>query len=268
MLYKKHGFPEDSELVLCTITSVQYNCVFASLDEYENKTGIIHISEIAPGRIRNIRDYVVEGKKVVCKVLRVNEERSHIELSLRRVTEMQKKKKNSILKQEQLAEKMIEFVAKELKMPLDKLYRKISERVLKDYDTIYSCFEDIMLGEFNINALGLDENAAKKLEEMIKQRIKPPEVEISGALSLTSYAPNGVEIIKEVLKKAKDAGPGDFSIKYLGAGKYKVNVKSDNYKDAEEILKKMVDAAAKHMKEKGGEMKFERAEAGKKSRDK
>ena len=64
MLLKKEGFPEEDELVMCTITKVQFHSVFAQLDEYD-KGGMIHISEVSPGRIRNIRDFVKEGKKVV-----------------------------------------------------------------------------------------------------------------------------------------------------------------------------------------------------------
>ena len=103
MLYHKDGFPEENEAVMCTVTSVQYNSVFCTLDEY-GKSGMIHISEVAPGRIRNIRDYVIEGKKVVCKVLRTDLERGHIDLSLRRVSEGQRRNLNMLLKQEQQAE--------------------------------------------------------------------------------------------------------------------------------------------------------------------
>jgi len=68
MLLKKTGFPEDEELVLCTVTGINPHSVFCTLDEYGGRTGMIHISEVAPGRIRNIREYVTKGKKVVCKV--------------------------------------------------------------------------------------------------------------------------------------------------------------------------------------------------------
>ncbi|MBW2993050.1 S1 RNA-binding domain-containing protein, partial [Candidatus Woesearchaeota archaeon] len=71
MLYKKSGMPEENSLVLCTITKIYHNSVFASLDEF-GKQGMIHISEISPGRIRNIRDFVKEGKKIVCKILRID----------------------------------------------------------------------------------------------------------------------------------------------------------------------------------------------------
>ncbi|MBI2651000.1 hypothetical protein HYX01_00865 [Candidatus Woesearchaeota archaeon] len=52
MLLQKKGFPEEDELVMCTVLKVQYHSVLVGLDEY-GKNGMIHISEVSPGRIRN-----------------------------------------------------------------------------------------------------------------------------------------------------------------------------------------------------------------------
>ena len=74
MYFKRQGYPQDSEIVVCKVTKVQFHSVFVNLEEY-GKSGMLHISEVSPGRIRNIRDYVVEGKIVVCKVLKIDEKR-------------------------------------------------------------------------------------------------------------------------------------------------------------------------------------------------
>ena len=108
MLYRREGFPQDDELVFCTVTKIFHSSVFVVLDEYE-RSGMVNISEIAPGRIRNIRDYVTQDKKIVCKVLRVDAKKGHIDLSLRRVNEMERKRKLEEIKQEQKAEKIIFF---------------------------------------------------------------------------------------------------------------------------------------------------------------
>ena len=125
MLFKKQGFPEESDLVLCTVTSVQYHSVFVDIDEY-GKSWMIHISEVSPGRIRNIRDFVKEGKKIVCKVLRINEEKGYIDLSLRRVNESEKRRKIDDIKKEQNAEKIIEIAAKKIGIKTEQLYKEIS----------------------------------------------------------------------------------------------------------------------------------------------
>ena len=255
MLSKKQGFPEENELVICTVTKVQYHSVFVNLDEYD-KAGMIHISEVSPGRIRNIRDFVKEGKKVVCSVLRVNREKGYIDLSLRRVNEGQKRAKVDEIKKEQMAEKIVEFVAKKLNKEVKGLYSDVSEKILAKHDSLYDCFEEVVSKEGLLEKLGLEKGVAKDLEEAIKQRIKEAKVNIEGKLKLVSYAPDGIEIIKETLKKAKEVGKDDFTIKYLGGGNYNVEVSAKDFKEAEKILKNATEAALEFIKNKKGEGEF------------
>ena len=61
--------PKEGEIVLCKVTKIFHSSVFANLVEYGDfSSGMIHISEIAPGRIRNLRDYVKVGKQIVCVI--------------------------------------------------------------------------------------------------------------------------------------------------------------------------------------------------------
>ena len=78
---------EEGDIVLCTVERIEGTNVFVSIEG--NGEGSIMTSEIAPGRIRNLRDYVVPKKKIVCKILRVSGNR--IDLSLRRVTQKEQK---------------------------------------------------------------------------------------------------------------------------------------------------------------------------------
>lgn len=257
MLFKKQGFPEEGELVMCTVTKVQYHSVFVNLDEYD-KGGMIHISEVSPGRIRNIRDFVKESKKVVCLVLRINEEKGYIDLSLRRVNEGQKRAKVDEIKKEQMAENIIGFVAKKLNKDVKDVYEDISEKIFKKYDSLYVCFEDVVKTEGLLEKLGMEKKLAKDLEEGVKQRVKPSEVKIEGKLKLVSYEPDGVEIIKETLKKAKEIGKDNFNVTYLGGGVYDIEVKAKDFKEAEKILKNTTQEALNFIKGKEGEGEFTR----------
>lgn len=160
MLLRKEGYPEHDELVLCTVTNVQFHSVFCKLDEYD-KSGMIHISEIAPGRIRNIKEHVQEGQKVVCKVLQINMERGHIDLSLRRVNAGQKRAKLNEIKQEQLAEKIIEHLAKSKKLDPAKLYLKVKEPIMKKYDGIFPAFAAASRDEEDLEKLGIETSIAR-----------------------------------------------------------------------------------------------------------
>lgn len=237
MLLSKKGYPEEDEMVLCTVTGINPHSVFCTLDEYGGKTGMIHISEIASGRIRNIREHVQEGKKLVCKVLRVNQQKGHIDLSLRRVNDMQRRIKLNEIKQEQLCEKIIDNVARELKVDSKKLYSDISNKLTQKYASLFNAFELVVKGELDLSK-ELDPKVAKALEEAVKSRIKPPEVAIRGKLKLSSHSSTGVEDIKTALSKAVNSG---IKVHYLGAGTYHLEVKAEDYKSAEKILKKGLD---------------------------
>src|SRR3989344_588506 len=160
MLYKKQGLPEEGEFVLCTVSNVQYNVVFVRLDEY-GRDAVIHISEISPGRIRNIRDYVKEGKKVVCKVLRVRRDSGQVDVSLRRVTEVQKRKKLNEVKLEQRSEKLLELFAKEQGKKFEDFYKDISSRIFRIYPTLSSCFDDVVAGSYKLTEAGIDAKTAE-----------------------------------------------------------------------------------------------------------
>ena len=254
MLLRKAGFPEDSELVICTVTKINPGSVFVNIDEYD-RSGLIHISEISPGRIRNIRDYVKEGKKVVCKVLHVDSNKGHIDLSLRRVSDGQRRKKVDELKQQQKSEKIIEFVAKKQKQSVRECFMTISNEVLKDYDSLYSFFMDIVDDNVSINEYISDKVIAKEIEELVKQRIKPSKVEVKGKFVIESYAPNGVEIIKDAFKEIKN-----IDVKYVGGGIYGCSLTSSNYKDAEKLLEEDVNLVLKYIEENNGIAEFERIE--------
>ena len=256
MLFKKQGFPEESELVLCTVTSVQFHSVFVNLDEY-GKGGMIHISEVSPGRIRNIRDFVKEGKKIVCKVLRINQEKGYIDLSLRRVNESEKRRKIDDVKKEQNAEKIVELAAGKIGVNTEELYKEISEKI-KNYASLHGFFEEVVKDGGVLEKLDIDKKRLKILGETINQRIKAAEVEITGKLKVATFAPDGVDIIKDSLKKAEEAAKGKISINYLGSGVYRFMIKAPDYKIAEKIMKAATETAISYMAKQAGTAEFNR----------
>ena len=257
MLFKKQGFPEDGELVLCTVTSVQFHSVFVDIDEY-GKNGMIHISEVSPGRIRNIRDFVREGKKIVCKVLKINQEKGYIDLSLRRVNESEKRRKIDQIKREQNSEKIIEIAAQKAGIKTEDFYKLVSEKTSGKYNSLFDFFEAVVKDDKAMSNLDLDNKQAQILAETIKLRVKPAEVEIKGKMKITTYAPNGVEIVKESLAKAEESGKGALQIVYLGSGLYRFSVKAPDYKEAEKILKTATDLTINFVSKHAGSAEFTR----------
>ncbi|MBT7903177.1 S1 RNA-binding domain-containing protein [Candidatus Woesearchaeota archaeon] len=259
MLRQKTGLPEDGEILLCNVTKIYPHCVFVTIDDFGGKSGMIHIGEVSPGRIRNIHDYVKEGKKVICKVLKTDKERGHVDLSLRRVTETQRRAKVDEIKQEQKAEKIIEFVAGELKLNVKDIYKTLCDKILNDYDNIYPCFEDYISDDSALDDYKLPENIMKLLGVTIKQRIKPSIKFASGEFKIKLFTPDGIETIKKVLteslKKAKDS-----MIKYKGGGAYILEVSDTDYKSVEKKLKAVTEYVIEGIEKVDGYAEFKRIE--------
>jgi len=236
MYYKRQGIPEEDEIVLCKVTKIFPNSVFVDLLEYGHG-GMVHISEIAPGRIRNLRDYVSDGRQIVCKVLRLDREKGHIDLSLRRVNSTQRVEKLEEIKQELKAEALVKNLAKKLQKPAEKIYQEIAGKVLKKYSHIYGCFQDVVAGVVDLEKLGLEKSLAKEVTTAVLDKFKPPKIMLQGEVTLQSYQPDGVERIKTTLQKIELVSP-TLTITYLGGGKYKLVVEDLDYKPAEKTLAK------------------------------
>jgi len=248
MLQKKTGFPEEGELVLCTVTKIYPNSVFVNIDEY-NKSGMIDISEVAAGRIRNIRDFVKEGKVIVCKVLRINEQKGHIDLSLRRVSESMHRNKVNEIKREQKAEKILEFVAKKIKIDQLKLFNEINIVLRKKGISLADAFDKIASDELEAKEFGLEKNIVSELKKEVKERIKPQEFVVKATVTLSTFSSDGLDVIKEAFSIAEKE---NIDVSYLGAGKYMLELKGMEYKTVEKIIINVCEKIVDFMKTKEG----------------
>ena len=222
MAYEEKKFPEPGELVLCRVKEIMKTTVFVNLEKY-GKTGVIPTSEIAPGRIRNIRDYVVISKRIICKVLRVDRNTGHIDLSLRRVSQKETKEEMQKYENEDIAVKILKIVVKDTAP-------KIAENILKDHPSIHDFFASSISDPSALEKY-LPKSDAKKVLDIIRDKMKPKKVVLKSTLEISSNASNGLVLIKDMLSKQKDV-----AITYIGAPNYLMIVEDENPKAANKKL--------------------------------
>jgi translation initiation factor 2 subunit 1 len=261
MQIKKTGFPTEGEIVICIVKRIQKTTVFVELEEYQNKEGIIHISEISPGRIRTIRDYVREGKRIVCKVLRKNEKYGNLDLSLRRVTTGQKLQKLKESKLNEKCIKIIESAAKQLKLDFNKTYEDINKSILQTYDGISGAFQEVAEEEgISLKETGIEKKLADTLEKIIKTRLKPKEIKSINELSITCPTSNGIDSIKKSIKKAMAFGKdNDYNLKitYISAPKYSLSVTASDPKKVEAQTEEIIELLKSEIKKEKGHLEVQ-----------
>ncbi|HJZ18589.1 MAG TPA: hypothetical protein VJ208_00600 [Candidatus Nanoarchaeia archaeon] len=227
---------EQGDLVLCTVERIEKTIVFVKvLVGNEEIDGSIITSEIAPGRIRNIRDYVVPKKRIVCKVLRISQNKN-IELSLRRVTPKEAKEVTGRYEQEKA---YLNILKKVFGDKADEIIKKIqNEGAVLDF------FQNAEENQKKFEKI-LGKDYEKILGILKTQRQK--KILLKKEIILKSALPNGIQLIKEVLDR------NDAEIKYITAGRYSIKVESDKIKKADAKLKEILAEIEKRAKGKGME---------------
>lgn len=71
------------KIVKGTVTGIESYGVFVSFDEYYS--GLIHISQISHGFVKNVNDFVVVGDIISVEILEVDEEQSQLKLSIKNI---------------------------------------------------------------------------------------------------------------------------------------------------------------------------------------
>lgn len=251
MLFKNKGKPQEGDYVICTVDNIVNNSVFVKMDEYNGLKGMIHISEISPGRIRNIRDFVTEGKKIIAMILRVKRDRNQYDISLRRVQLNKKRRKQEEIKQEQRAEKILEITVKALDLDLRKTYQELFSNVEKEYSFLHELFNEVALSdESKLSSFVKDKKLHDLLLENIISRIKPEEFEIKRVAKILSFESDGASIIRNTFEKIKkETEKEDVKTNYLGSGKYTFIIKADSFEDAEEVYSGIKDIITKELGE-------------------
>jgi len=256
----KAEFPETGDLVVCSVTNVKNFGAFVSLDEYGGKEGFIHVRDVATGWVKYIRDHVREGQKVVCKVLGVDKEKGHIDLSLKQVNEHARREKIQDWKNEKKADKLLEIAGTKLGKSPEQAYDEVGEALLKEYGSLYGAFEEIAVNPEALKELGLDKKWSAAVLEVAKENIELPSVTIDGMLELMCPAPDGIDHVKKALAAGAGADDAEIDIHYVGAPRYRVSVTAEDYKLAEQELKGSVDRITAAIEKAGGSASFKRKE--------
>jgi len=221
--------PESGEFVLGTVKKIVPYGAFVFLDEY-GVDGFLHISEVSSGWVRNIREHVKEGQKLVLMVTRVDPEKRQIDVSLKKVGEADRKRKLESHQMGKRAEKLLERVAFKLGKTPALAKKEAGDPLAAEFGDLYSAFEALAAGEepqSKVPAAWLN-----AMREVAKAEIKEKFVEERGMLKLKSFAGDGITQVKEVLAAVEKVSSGKVTVEvhYLGAPSYYVDVKAPDPK--------------------------------------
>ncbi|MFB6172852.1 MAG: translation initiation factor IF-2 subunit alpha [Haloarculaceae archaeon] len=258
---KFSGYPDLGELVVGKVNEIEDFGVFVNLLEYEDKRGLVHISEVASGWIKNVRDHVSEGQTVVCKVLDVDENSQQIDLSIKDVNDHQRSEKIQEWKNEQKADKWMSLAFGE-EMD-DEQYAAVANELLAAFGSMYEGFEQAAIhGPDALAETDLSTDEVETIVETARENVSVPYVTVTGYVDLRAPGPDGVDDVREALQAAGGNGEVpeevELDVTYVGAPEYRIRVRAPNYKTAEDALEASATRARDAIEGVGGTADFHR----------
>ena len=222
---------EEGNLVLCTVKKVTNTITFVELPD--GQEGTIISSEIAPGRIKLMRQYVVPNKKIACKILEISG--NHISLSLRRVNSKERKE---VIQKWKTAQPM-EVAFKQI---LGDTEDRVKNKILKDFNDLVEFINSARNDESLISKYIPKENETA-IKKVIEKKRKNEELKQN--IKIKCLEDDGVQRIKKIF----DIKNENITISYISAGNFKLKLTVEDFKQGKKKMAEILEKLEKRAKE-------------------
>lgn len=218
--FYKNEFPEVDEIVMIKVKEITDIGVYVSLIEYGSLEGMILLSELSKRRIRSIRKLVREGLIFPVMVLRVDEERGHVDLSRKRLTDDDIKLGKSKYGDALAINSIMKQVSRLSNMDIGYLYEIIVWVLSEKYENVYNIFRS-SINETN-DILDKDIQISSELKiilmEVLIQKIKHSNNKIRSDIEIKCFGYDGIDVIREAILIGMET-PG-LTISLIASPKY------------------------------------------------
>ncbi|QKQ99438.1 translation initiation factor IF-2 subunit alpha [Metallosphaera tengchongensis] len=249
MIYNKYQLPREGEILIATVKQVFDYGSYVSLDEYGGLQAYLPWSEISTRWVKNIRDVVKEDRKIVVKVIRVDRRKGTVDVSLKKVNDDDRKKKNAQWKRIQKTDKILELVAQKLKKSEKDAWEQVAWKLEDRYGDVFNALQKALKeGDKVLLDAGVPEVWVKPLLEEASKHTEEKKVKDSKVVLLKTLDPEGVEKIRKVFDLEDE---GDIKIFTIGAPRYRVEVSGTDPKLVAQRLEEVVQKIIERAKEEG-----------------
>lgn len=262
MVLPRKELPDVGELLVATVNEIYDFGAYVYLDEFNNMRAFLPWSEVSSKWVRDIRDVIREGQKIVVKAIRVDRSKREVDVSLKRTSDTERQRKMQWWKRYSKACKIIELVAEKLGKTREEAYKEVVWRLEDTYgDVMYALEEAISKGRSVFEEAGVPEEWFDHLLEEARRHVKIKEVAVKYRLIVQSLSPDGVERIKRCLESIAsylDNQQVRYRLYASGSPRYILEVYSEDYKVAEKYADEALKAGLEEAKKLDLDFAYER----------
>jgi translation initiation factor 2 subunit 1 len=227
--------PRHGELVIAVVSKITNFGAYCKLIEYEDVEAFLPIREVSSGWIKNIREYIHDGQKLVCFVHGVDKEKGTIDISLKRVSTKDSKDK---IRSYNLEKRLNALFSQTIKKEKEtKTKEELEGIITQEFGTYTKMMENAVANTPEFVQSKLPKKVKDAFVKVLELSKKQKRYFVSYVATITTYnTESGATELRDLMKAIKETGT---DLGYIGAPKYRLFAEGTDYVDAEAKIDKV-----------------------------
>jgi len=213
-------FPDVEDTVVVKVHKIAEMGAYVTLSEYNNKEGMILLSELSRRRIRSVNKLIRVGRSECVVVIRVDQDKGYIDLSKRRVYTKDVLQCEDRFAKAKAINSILRHVAEKLgyttNEQLEELYEKTAwyfDQKMKKKAGAFDVFKKALTDPTVFDECDIPAKVKERLIEDIKKKLTPQALKIRADIEVSCFAYEGIEAIKTALGEGKKCSTEEMPIK-------------------------------------------------------
>ncbi|AFM99355.1 translation initiation factor 2 subunit alpha [Encephalitozoon hellem ATCC 50504] len=240
-------YPREGEIVMGRVVSIGGDGLTLNLLEYGDLEGLVLLGELSKRRVKSIQQVTKVGNIEICNVLKVDEERGYIDLSMSKVTENEKAECRETSAKNKLAYHIMLKAAKRLKMEVSDLYEKMGYDKEEEFGSLYYFFARV---KDNGDIMD-DDEIGLTIKNLIREQFQASTYKVRADIDVMCSSKGGIDSIKKAFAEALKLDPRlEFCL--IKTPTYSVTRVSGNKDKAYEVVREACNILISNIQKEGG----------------
>jgi translation initiation factor 2 subunit 1 len=251
---ESQNIPKVGELVIATVAKISKFGAYCKLPEYNDLEVFLPIREVSSGWIKNIREHIHEGQKLVCSVTFYDKDKGTIDISLKRVSPGNSKEK---IRTYNLEKRLSALFVQAIKMAKEQPNKDaLITTGLAEFGTYTNMVQNATDNTKEFAASKLPKKLKEAIIKVLESNKKQKRYLVAYTATIYTYNTlSGASELRNLMSSIKALG---IDVKYVGAPKYRLLAEGEDYAKAEEKIKKVEELAKEKLKKGVFEMEKEK----------
>ncbi|KAK2196781.1 bifunctional Translation initiation factor 2 [Babesia duncani] len=247
--FYEQKFPKPEELVMVKVNRIEAQGVYVSLLEYDDREGLILLSELSKRRYRSINKLVKIGRHEVVLVLRVDPVKGYIDLSKRRVSPEDVVRCEEKFSKSKKVHKTVRHIAQKHGISVEELNSKCIWPLYSKYPHALDALKEAAINVDNVfKDIDICPQVIDSLLKDIQLRLTPQALRLKCLVDVWCFGPEGINAVKDALGCVSKIQDMQISVKLIATPQYEIVTSCSDKDKGLQAMEKALEVVAERIR--------------------